>query len=76
MLHKLPAINPDKTKLVFFGTCQLASKLPDVTVSFLGQQLISESSAKGLCVILDSSPIFSSHISSLSSSLLSNLIVK
>ena len=32
-------INPDKTKLVLFGTRQLVSKLPDVTVSFLGQQL-------------------------------------
>ena len=26
-------INPDKTKLVLFGTRQLVSKLPDVTVS-------------------------------------------
>ena len=32
-------INPDKTKLVLFGTRQLVSKLPDVTVPFLGQQL-------------------------------------
>ena len=66
-------INPDKTKLVFFGTRQLVSKLPDVSVPFLGQQLIPESSAKDLGVILDSSLTFSSHISSLSSSLLSSL---
>ena len=35
--HQL--INPDKTKLVPFGTRQLASKLPDVTIPFLGQRL-------------------------------------
>ena len=29
-------INPDKTKLVLFGTWQLVLKLPDVTVSLLG----------------------------------------
>ena len=40
---------------------------------FLGQQLIPESSAKDLGVILDSSLTYSSHISSLSSSLLSSL---
>ena len=48
-------INPDKAKLVFFGTHQLIPKLPDVTVPFLGQQLIPELSAKYLGVILDSS---------------------
>ena len=31
-------INPDKTKLVLFGTRQLVSKLPDVTISFLFQR--------------------------------------
>ena len=66
-------INPNKTKLVLFGTSQLVSKLSDVTVPFLGQQLIPVSSAKDLGVILDSSLTFSSHISSLSSSLLSSL---
>ena len=66
-------INPDKTKLVFFGTRQLVSKLPDVSVPFLRQKLIPESSTKDLGVILDSSLTFSSHISSLSSSLLSSL---
>ena len=58
---------------MFFGTCQLVSKLPEVSVPFLGQQLIPESSAKDLGVILDSSLTFSGHISSLSSSLLSSL---
>ena len=66
-------INPDKTKLVLFGTRQLVSKLPDVTVSFLGQQLCPVLSAKDLGVTLDSGLTFNNHISSLSSSSLSSL---
>ena len=66
-------INPDKTKLVLFGTRQLVSKLPDVNVPFLGQQLRLVSSAKHLGVIVDSGLTFSNHISSLSSSLLFSL---
>ena len=66
-------INPDKTKLVLFGTGQLVSKQPDVTLSFLGQQLCPVSSAKDLGVTLDSGLTFNNHISSLSSSLLSSL---
>ena len=65
-------INPDKTKLVVFETRQLVSKLPDVTISFLGQQLCPVSSAKDLGVTLDSGLTFNNHISSLSS-LLSSL---
>ena len=57
-------INPDKTKLVLFGTRQLVSKVPDVTVPFLGQQLRPVSSAKDLGVILDSGLTFNDHISS------------
>ena len=66
-------INPDKTKLVLFGTRQLVSKLPDVTVPFLGRQLYPVSSAKDQGVILDSGLTFNNHISSLSSSLLFSL---
>ena len=66
-------INPDKTKLVLFGTRQLVSKLPDVTVPFLRQQLRPVSSAKDLGVILDSGLTFNNQISSSSSSLLFSL---
>ena len=52
---------------MLFGTRQLVSKLPDVTVSFLGQQLCP------VGVTLDSGLTFNNHISSLSSSLLSSL---
>ena len=69
--HQL--INPDKTKLVLLGTLQLASKLPDVTVPFLGQQLCPVSSAKDLGVTLDSGLAFNNYISLLSSSLQTSL---
>jgi len=42
----------DKTKLALFRTRQLVSKLPEVTVPFIGQQLCLARSAKGLGVIL------------------------
>ena len=47
-------INPDKTKLILFGTKQLLSKVPDIRVPFLGQHLIPVSSVKDLGIILDS----------------------
>ena len=69
--HQL--INRDKTKLVLLGTLQLASKLPDVTVPFLGQQVCPVSSAKDLGVTLDSGLAFNNHISLFSSSLQTSL---
>ena len=55
-------VSPDKANLVLFGTSQHVSKLPAVTVPFLGQQLIPVSSVKDLGVIVDSGLTFSSHI--------------
>ena len=66
-------VNPDKTKLLLFGTRQLLSQLPDVTVPFLGQELKPVASAKDLGIILDSNLNFNDHVTSLSSSLLSTL---
>ena len=66
-------INPEKTKLVLFGTRQLVSKLPHVTVLFLGQELTPTLSAKDLGIILDSNLTFTEHISTLASSPLSSL---
>ena len=59
--------------LVLFGTRQLVSKLPHVTVPFLGQEFTPASSAKDLGIILDSNLTFTEHISTLPSSLLSSL---
>ena len=66
-------VNPDKTKLLLFGTRQLLSQLRDVTVPFLGQELKPVASAKDLGIILDSNLNFNDHVTSLSSSLLSTL---
>ena len=66
-------INPDKTKLILFGTKQLLSKVLDIRVSFLGQQLISVSSVKDLGIILDLNLTFNEHVDTLTSSLISIL---
>ena len=71
-------INPDKTKFVLFGVRQLIPKLPsNITVSFLGQDLVPVTSAKDLGVTLDANLTFNDHIASLTSiasSLLSKLV--
>ena len=46
-------INPDKTKLILFGTKRLLSNVLDIRVPFLGQQLIPVSSVKDLGIKLD-----------------------
>ena len=66
-------INPAKTKLMFFGTQQILSKIPNVTVPFLGKKLTPILSCKDLGVTLDSSLSFNAHIKHLSSSLLATL---
>ena len=66
-------INPDKTKLILFGTKQLLSGVPDIRVPFLGQHLISVSSVKDLGIILDSILTFNEHVNTLTSSLISTL---
>ena len=66
-------INPDKTKLILFGTKQLLSKVPDIRVPFLGQHLIPVSSVKDLGIILDSNLTFNEHVNTLTSSLISIL---
>ena len=66
-------INPDKTKLILFGTKLLLSKVLDIRVPFLGQQLIPVSSVQDLGIILDSNLTFNEHVITLTSSLISIL---
>ena len=67
--------NPVKTKFVPFGVRQPISKLPNnLTVPFLGQDLVPVTSAKDLGFRLDSNLTFNGHIATLTSSLLSTLV--
>ena len=59
--HQL-LINPSKTKLIFFGTRQLLSKVSDIRVPFLDQELTPVSSVKDLGITLDSYLTFNNHM--------------
>ena len=62
-------INPDKTKLLFLGTRQMSSRLPeDPEVVFLGKTLKPTESAKDLGVFLDPHLTYDHHISCVMSS--------
>ena len=58
-----------KPKLILFGTRQLLSKIPDVIVPFLAQNLVPVPSVKDLGIILDSNLTFNEHVNSLTLSL-------
>ena len=66
-------INPSKTKLILFGMRQLLSKIPDVRVPFLGQNLAPVPLVKDLGIILDSNLTFNEHVKTLTSSLISSV---
>ena len=56
-----PLLNPDKTKLIVFGSRQMTSKLHDFRLSLLGKDISPVQSAKDLGVILDSNLTFDDH---------------
>ena len=67
-------INPDKTKLLFLGTRQMVSRLPEVPrVVFLGKTLEPTDSAKDLGVFLDPHLTYDYHISCVVSSCFARL---
>ena len=67
-------INPDKTKLLFLGTRQMLSRLPeDPRVVFLGKTLKPTDSAKDLGVFLDPHLTYYHHISCVTSSCFTKL---
>ena len=51
-------LNPDKTKLIVFGSRQMTSKLHDFHLSLLGKDISPVQSARDLGVILDPNVIF------------------
>ena len=66
--------NPDKTKLLFLGTRQILSRLPeDPSVVFLGKTLKPVDSAKDLGIFLDPHLTYDHHISRVVSSCFAKL---
>ena len=55
-------LNPDKTKLIVFGSRQMTSKLHEFHLSLLGKDISPVQSARDLGVILDPNVTFDSHI--------------
>ena len=55
-------LNPERTKLVAFGSRQMTAKVKDFSVSLLGKELKPVKSAKDLGVILDSHLTFNEHV--------------
>ena len=47
-------LNPDKTKLIIFGSRQMATKVEDFRLSLLGKELVPVKVVKDLGIILDS----------------------
>ena len=56
-------LNPDKTKLMVFGSRRMSSKLPDFKLSLLGKEIIPAQTVKDLGVIFDPTLSFDNHIS-------------
>ena len=66
-------LNPDKTKLMAFGSRQLLAKLPDFKISLLGKDPAVASSAKNLGVVLDLQLTTDDHVLNTTSSCMSSL---
>ena len=57
-------LNPDKMKLIIFGSRLMTSKLHDFRLSLMGKYIYPVHSAKDLGVILDPNLSFNNHITS------------
>ena len=68
-------ISPDKTQFVLFGVRQLLSKFPsNITVPFLGQDLVPVAAARDRGVTFDLNLTFNGHTASLTSPILSTSV--
>ena len=54
-------LNPDKTKLMVFGSRPMIRKLPDFSLSMLGKEIVPSKTAKDLGVIFDPFLSFDDH---------------
>ncbi|KAL9978043.1 hypothetical protein ACROYT_G015520 [Oculina patagonica] len=66
-------LNPDKTKLVIYGSRQMLRKMPSFSLTMLGKDLKPSEPVKDLGVIFDQSLSFDAYITSLVSSCFSKL---
>ena len=66
-------LNPDKSKLMVFGTRKMLPKLQDITLSLLGKDLLPSKTAKDLGVLLDPHLSYNNHIIKTVSSCMSSL---
>ena len=66
-------LNPDKTKLVIFGSRKLGRKIEGLHLSLLGKELTPAESAKDLGVILDLNLTYEDHITKTVSTCMSRL---
>ena len=67
-------INPQKMKLMLFGTKQLTGRVSDIAIPFLGKELSPSNSCKDLGIVFDKQLSFNDHTDySLTSSLLGKL---
>ena len=58
-------INPDKTKLIIYGSRQMTERLPQFHPSFLGKELVPTQSVKDLGVTFDKNLTFNNHVETL-----------
>ena len=60
--NNLLLLNPDKTKLMMFGSRQMRAKLQFHSLQFMRKDIIPTDTAKDLGVILDSNLTYDEHV--------------
>ena len=66
-------INPDKTKLIIYGSRQMTERLPQFHLSLLGKELAPTQSVQDLGVTFDKNLTFNNHVANTVSSCMSEL---
>ena len=66
-------LNPDKTKLIIYGSRQMTAKIPEFRLTLLGKDLEPTETVKDLGVIFDKNLTFNEHVIKTVSSCMSTL---